>query len=329
MRALVADDDLVTVALLSNALARWGIDTTVEHDGHGAWNAIAAGDGPSLAIVDWEMPGIDGPELCRRIRRSASLTHMYLILLTARDERADVVAGLDAGADDYIVKPFDYDELRARVNVGIRVLTLQNRLADRVGELQAARDELARVANTDALTDLTSRRRWFEVAAHELDRYRRYGRPFALLMADLDFFKQVNDTFGHAAGDEALKGFAEVLRSQCRRSDVIGRIGGEEFAVLLPETDAPTAEQIGWRIVERCRNVTISIAAHGAVSLTCSVGVAAASTSDITVEELLRRCDIALYAAKRHGKDRLESCASDEDGVAAVVRRTTHVGRAS
>jgi sigma-B regulation protein RsbU (phosphoserine phosphatase) len=138
MRALIADDDRIATAILSRALAAWDFDVTVAHDGESAWDLVQT-EAPQLAIVDWMMPRLDGLELCRRIRQDATRAHLYLILLTSRDSRADLVAGLDAGADDYLVKPFDREELRARLHVGVRVLTLQQRLADRVTELEAAR----------------------------------------------------------------------------------------------------------------------------------------------------------------------------------------------
>jgi DNA-binding response OmpR family regulator len=153
MRALIADDDRTTTAILSSTLKRWKIDVVVANDGAAAWDALTEGALPSLAIIDWMMPRIDGLELCRRIRRDGARAHLYVILLTGRDNRTDVVAGLDAGADDYIVKPFDPDELRARVNVGLRVLGLQERLADRVAELEQA---LSRVKRLHGLLPICS-----------------------------------------------------------------------------------------------------------------------------------------------------------------------------
>ncbi len=153
MRALIADDDRIATEILSKALQRMNIDVAVANDGGAAWELLTTGDGPSLAIIDWMMPTVDGLELCRRIRQDAARAHMYVILLTGRDDRKDVVAGLDAGADDYIVKPFDPDELRARVQVGIRVLNLQERLADRVAELQ---DALTRVKRLQGLLPICS-----------------------------------------------------------------------------------------------------------------------------------------------------------------------------
>ena len=308
MRALIADDDRGTTAILKKTLQRFDLEIDVAHDGNAAWDRLRAVADPALAIVDWEMPGLNGPELCRRIRSDKGLSHMYVILVTGRDSRPDVIAGLDAGADDYIVKPFDLEELSARVHVGLRVLTLQEHLAQRIDELQAARDELARVASTDALTGLCSRRRWFELAAIEFSRYRRYGRPLALLIVDLDYFKRVNDTFGHESGDRVLTQFADLLRQRSRRSDIIGRLGGEEFAVLLPETTQRSAEDVARRLVEGCHGVAIP-AFENRLTCSCSVGVAQATPADGSIEELLRRADEALYLAKRDGRDSWKSSA--------------------
>src|SRR5258707_7112100 len=153
MRALIADDDRGTTAILAKSLGRWSFDVTVAYDGGTAWDVLAATEDPSLAILDWMMPTLDGLELCRRIRQDPARAHMYVILLTGRDSRADVVAGLDAGADDYLIKPFDPEELRARVHVGIRVLTLQDRLAERVQELQEA---LSKVKQLSGLLPICS-----------------------------------------------------------------------------------------------------------------------------------------------------------------------------
>src|SRR4051812_28549127 len=156
MRAVIADDDPVTTTILSNALRGWGIDVVCAHDGLSAWTLLTTGPAPELAIVDWMMPGMDGIELCRRIRQEPALSAMYVLLLTGRSGRDDLVEGLDAGADDYMMKPIDTEELRARVQVGARVGTLQTRLTDQVNELRAARDHLARLVSTDVLTSVYS-----------------------------------------------------------------------------------------------------------------------------------------------------------------------------
>src|SRR5665213_134423 len=258
LRAVIADDDRATTAILTSALQRWGLDVSVAHDGLAAWELLTCGDTPALVILDWTMPGLDGIELCRRIRQNPALARTYVLLLTARESRSDLVTGLDAGADDYMVKPIDVEELRARVHVGLRVAALQGSLAERVTELQSTRDHLARLVSTDALTDLYSRRWWFELAETEASRSRRYDRPFSLLVLDLDFFKRVNDTYGHGEGDALLRRVADMMRAECRQSDLVGRLGGEEFAVLLPETGLAAAQPLAERLTRACRTLPVS-----------------------------------------------------------------------
>jgi two-component system, cell cycle response regulator len=302
MRALIADDDRVTRTVLANALQQWGIEVAAAEDGVAAWEMLRGGEPPDIAILDWVMPGLDGVDLCRRVRANPSLAGMYVLLLTGRATREDLVAGLDAGADDYMVKPVDLEELRARVHVGRRVVSLQSRLAERVAELQAARDHLARLVSTDSLTEVYSRRWWFEIAATEFSRCRRYDRALGLIVTDLDFFKRVNDTYGHDSGDAVLRRFAEMLRSQCRQSDIVGRLGGEEFAILVPETTMSEAETVATRICHECRNLVVTTHA-GIVRCTCSIGISEVRADDESIEGVLRRADHALYEAKRSGRD--------------------------
>jgi len=316
MRALIADDDRVTTAILSAAVAGWGLEPVVANDGAQAWEMLQAPGAADLVIVDWMMPGMDGLELCRRIRNTPSLAATYVLLLTGRSSRADLVAGLDAGADDYMVKPIDPEELRARVQVGVRVATLQRRLAEQVAELASARDHLARIASTDALTDLYSRRGWFELAASEFSRSRRYGRAVSLLLIDLDYFKRVNDTFGHDAGDRLLQTFAAMLRVECRQSDVVGRIGGEEFAILLPETSIHAAQRLAERICLASRALNV-VTAAGEISCTVSIGISAIGSHDFTIDDVMRRADSALYEAKRGGRDQWRRALADLNDVAA------------
>jgi two-component system chemotaxis response regulator CheY len=303
MRALVADDDRGTTAILSKTIRGLGMEVTSVHDGTAAWECLSDGPAAALVVVDWMMPGLDGPEICRRIRAHPTFVQTYVILLTGRRSREDIVTGLDAGADDYIVKPFDLEELRARLHVGLRVATLQQELNKQICELQRARDELSRVVSTDALTGLSSRRHWFDVASREFIRSRRYRRPLGLLVADLDYFKRVNDTYGHEAGDAVLKEFADVLQRHCRQSDTAGRLGGEEFALLLPEGGIPAAREVARRVVEHWRTIAVTVAG-GTISCTCSIGVAEALPDDETIEAVLARADQALYTAKRDGRDR-------------------------
>jgi two-component system, cell cycle response regulator len=312
MKVLIAEDDRTTTAVLSHALERLGLQVIVAHDGESAWAQLESDTEPALGIIDWVMPGVDGVELCRRIRARPALAGMYLILLTGRDKPADLIAGLDAGADDYVIKPFDAHELQARVKVGMRIARLQAGLAQRVADLQVARDHLAQLASTDVLTELYTRRRWFELASAEFSRCRRYHRPFSVLVVDLDFFKQVNDTFGHDGGDALLQQFGKVLRQACRKSDIIGRLGGEEFGILVPETAVRVAQVAAARINEACRRIELS-RPEGRMSVSCSIGISGLASSDESVETVLRRADAALYEAKRAGRD----CWKVQNGEAA------------
>ena len=303
MRALVADDDRTTAAVVAKALRDWGLEVDVASDGAEAWHQLNALAAPSLAVVDWTMPEIDGIELCRRVRASARLSTMYMLLLTARERRTDLIAGLDAGADDYMVKPVDLDELRARVHVGMRIASLQESLAQRVTDLRHAHDRLKELASTDALTQLFSRRWWFDMAVTEFVRSRRYNRELSVLVIDLDHFKRINDRFGHETGDMVLRVFSDMLRRVCRQSDLVGRLGGEEFALVLPETTVAQAQSLAERLTKACRTLAVDTGA-GAVHWSCSIGVADIRSDDQDLDGVLRRADTALYAAKRAGRDR-------------------------
>jgi two-component system, chemotaxis family, response regulator WspR len=278
---------------------------------------------PTVILQDLIMPGVDGLTLVDRYRANPATKDISIIVLSSKEDPAIKRDAFQGGANDYLVKLPDKIELVARIRLhskaylnqiqrdnAYRGLTESQRqllasntaLAQRIDELQAVRDELARLVSTDVLTGLCSRRRWLEVAAAELSRSRRHGHPLALLMADLDFFKRVNDTFGHDVGDEVLKKFAGVLVASCRQSDVPGRVGGEEFAVLLPETPIDGAAHVAQRIVEACRRIEMSTSA-GRLTFSCSLGIAEAGSGDDTIDAVLRRADMALYEAKRNGRD--------------------------
>jgi two-component system chemotaxis family response regulator WspR len=278
---------------------------------------------PTVILQDLIMPGVDGLTLMRQYRANPVTREIPVIVLSTREDPIVKKDAFVAGANDYLVKLPDKIELIARIRLhskaylnqiqrdeaylrlsgSQRELVLSNTaLAERISELQAVRDELSRLVSTDALTSVTSRRRWFELATTEFIRYRRYGRPLAFLMADLDLFKRINDTFGHEAGDEVLRRFGSMVCAASRQSDVVGRIGGEEFAIMLPETSMDGAEEVAGRIVAACRDL-VSPTPAGEVKFTCSVGVAEATALDANLEEVLRRADAALYDTKRGGRD--------------------------
>jgi diguanylate cyclase (GGDEF)-like protein len=291
MRILVAEDDPVTARLLRALLDSWGFEVITVTDGVSALAVLQTADAPRLAILDWMMPGLDGPEVCRRARAHRTGVPMYLILVTSREARRDVVAGLDAGADDYVVKPPDPEELRSRLKAGIRVLALEH--------------HFERVAMVDGLTELPNRRSLDDTFARELARTFRHRQPASLLMVDVDHFKQLNDTHGHLTGDAVLRRLAQILRQQVRTEDLLARYGGEEFALLLPNTDSQGALVIA----ERLRK---AIAANGggrgaaepSPAITVSIGIATASVST-SLSELMSRSDAALYRAKQSGRDRV------------------------
>jgi two-component system chemotaxis family response regulator WspR len=278
---------------------------------------------PTVILQDLVMPDVDGLTLVSRYRASSAIRDTPVIVLSSKEDPAIKRDAFQGGANDYLVKVPDKIELVARIRLhskafvtqiqrdeahrslteSQRQLVLSNsQLEERIQELQAVRDELSRLVSTDSMTGLYSRRRWFELAATEFSRHRRYKRPLTLLMADLDLFKRINDTYGHDIGDEVIRQFAGVLRALGRESDLPGRIGGEEFAVLLPETPMAGAEEVARRVVAACRDLTVLIPT-GHVTFTCSVGVAEAIENDGTVDDMLRRADAALYEAKRGGRD--------------------------
>ena len=278
---------------------------------------------PTVILQDLVMPDVDGLTLVGRYRASSVVRDTPVIVLSSKEDPTIKRDAFQGGANDYLVKLPDAIELVARIRLHSKMFVTQiqrdeayrsltesqrqlvisnGQLEDRVRELQAVRDELARLVSTDSMTGLFSRRRWFELAATEFSRHRRYKRSLTLLMADLDFFKRINDTHGHDIGDEVIRQFGHVLRAVGRDSDLPGRVGGEEFAVLLPETPMAGAEEVARRVVAACRDLAVATPT-GHVHFTCSLGVAEAAEIDATVNDMIRRGDAALYEAKRGGRD--------------------------
>jgi len=298
MKVLLAEDARFARHLLQAALAAWGYDVVLAEDGEQAWRALQGPDPPSIALLDWMMPGLDGLEVCRRVRQAGREPYTYVILLTGKDRQEDVVEGLAAGADDYLRKPFDNQELQARIRTGRRMVELH-------AELITARETLREQASTDPLTGLANRRTILEVLDRELARCRRSGGVCSVGMVDLDHFKAVNDTYGHAAGDAVLRQAASTMRATLRPYDLLGRYGGEEFVVVLPGCDAAGARAAAERLRASMAGTTIAV---GEVSLrvTCSLGIAVGATEKSWERDrLLSTADAALYRAKEEGRDRV------------------------
>jgi len=316
MRILVADDDPVSCRLLDRLLHKWGYEVIAARSGTEAWEVLQADHAPRIALLDWMMPGLDGLEICRRVRARSSQPYVYIVLLTANDKVGNLVEGLESGADDYLTKPFHPQELRARLRVGLRMLDLESGLVE-------ARENLRFKASHDALTSIWNRGAIIELLERELSRSRRDGSSVGILLADIDHFKRVNDTWGHLVGDEVLRAVTGRLKREVRSYDAVGRYGGEEFLILLPGCDnaklTAKAEQLV-KIVERSSIETSA----GPVPVTISIGgIASGDCPHAEVNSLLRAADTALYRAKISGRNRSEIAqASDLDVVSAGIGAT-------
>jgi|YNPNPStandDraft_1061719.scaffolds.fasta_scaffold01681_5 two-component system cell cycle response regulator len=298
MRVLIAEDDPVTRRELEVLLAQWGYEPIVCANGDAAWQILCSDDPPPMAVIDWIMPGIDGVKLCQQVREQRTEPYTYILLLTVKDRKEDVIQGLEAGADDYVTKPFNALELRARLNTGRRIVELQR-------ELIAAREELRTQATHDWLTGLWNRKAVLDILERELNRAMRKETPVAVIMVDLDKFKPVNDTYGHLAGDSVLREAARRMRSAVRAYDAVGRFGGDEFLIVLSECDESNALRLAERL-----NSTLSEPFPLPNSDVClhlggSFGVATAYGSDTTADELIRAADAALYRAKNSKTERI------------------------
>jgi len=271
-------------------LSSSGYETQIVADGAEALRVLEQKESPKLVILDWMMPNMDGVEVCRAIKKRAAEPYVYIILLTAKGHQEEINEGLEAGADDYITKPFDLQELKARLRVGKRILELHEQLVS-----QATRDSLTSLLNRSAI---------LEVLQKELIRSVREKTPVAAIMTDLDHFKHVNDTYGHLAGDAVLREAARRLSASLRVYDSVGRYGGEEFLVVAPSCGAAGGADVAERLRESISGAPIDTSGH-AIVVTMSFGVAA--TCDIKqVNQLLRMADDALYAAKKAGRNRVE-----------------------
>lgn len=298
MKVLVAEDDAVCRHLLLATLADWGYQTEAFGDGEAAWLALQADDAPDLVILDWVMPGLDGGEICRRIRQRQRDRYTFILMISSRGQRADVLAGLEAGADDYLVKPIDPAELKARLNTARRILHLQN-------DLIAAREAMRRQATRDALTGVWNHAAILEILGRELSRSRREGRPAGVVLADLDHFKQVNDTFGHLTGDAVLREVTARTVHAMRPADLIGRYGGEEFLIVLPGCDESSTMKVCERVRSRiAENPVVHEGRVILVSLSLGATVFAAPFTADSVG-LVRAADAALYQAKAAGRNRV------------------------
>jgi two-component system cell cycle response regulator len=304
-RILIADDDIVSRRLLQSFLEKWGFEVVAADDGEDALRILEKPNAPTLAILDWMMPRKDGLQVCTSVRARPGRAYVYILLLTARTRKDDLLQGLESGADDYLTKPFHAAELRARLQVGQRILELQTGLIQ-------AREELLFRATHDELTGLVNRRVIIEAIAREHSRHTRHGGTFAVIVLDLDHFKRVNDTHGHLAGDAVLKEVARRMAVGLRPYDTVGRYGGEEFVIVAPSCDREGASRLVERILTMIRSKAVD-ATECHVSVTASCGISISNPGKpLDPRDLMRMADEALYRAKDHGRNRAEFAVEPE-----------------
>jgi diguanylate cyclase (GGDEF)-like protein len=299
LKILIAEDNPVSRRLLETCLTKWGYEVICAKDGSEAWEVLQGEESPRLAILDWMMPKMDGVQVCRKVRQGPQEPYVYILLLTAKDEKSDLVKAMEAGADDYLTKPFEPDELKVRLRAGRRIIDLQE-------EVISTREALRVQATHDSLTGLWNHSAILDILKRELARVNREGTPVGIAMADLDHFKRVNDTYGHMAGDAVLREAAKRMLSLVRPYDAIGRYGGEEFLIVVPGCDAQgvlaAANRIRLSISEEPVTTPDAI-----ISVTISLGATVTDEAQKTdMTSLIRIADAALYTAKGSGRNRVE-----------------------
>ena len=314
MKILVADDDRTMTVLLRATLAKLGHEVLVAGDGEAAWRLLQEPDAPKFAILDWMMPSMTGVEVCRKVRQRTDAPYVYILLLTAMDQLDDLVEGIEAGADAYITKPFNLKELQARLRAGKRILDLQS-------ELLAAQAQLEILVSHDFLTGLWNRSAVLERLAQELARSQRERNPVGVILTDIDHFKRVNDTYGHARGDQVLQEVAKRMTETIRPYDSVGRYGGEEFLIVVADCDIQQTFGLAERIRHALSAAPMALTG-GPSEVTASFGVSASHPGeDVDLKDLIEAADRALYRAKENGRNRVEWCALDE-----IARAGTEYG---
>jgi len=305
MRILIADDEPVSRRILQGLLGKWGYEVVSAEDGDAAWEKLKSPDAPRMALLDWMMPGQNGVDVCRALRKLRPEPYTYILLLTAKDAKESIVEGLESGADDYLTKPFNPQELKARIRVGLRLLELEDNLVQ-------AREAMRFKATHDTLTGVWNRGAILETLERETWRSRRERQSLGVLIADLDHFKSVNDMYGHPVGDAVLREATRRMQMDVRPYDAVGRYGGEEFLILLPGCNSSETREKA----ERLRQVIFREPVEtqsGALNVSMSVGgVATADWPEDNPNQILQMADAALYRAKEEGRNRIVMAGAPE-----------------
>jgi two-component system chemotaxis response regulator CheY len=298
MKILIVDDDFTYRKLLTSILVGSEHEVVEAETGTAAWKILQETH-YSFIITDWMMPEMSGLDLVKHIRAANFPNYTYIVVLTARSTREDIVEGLEAGADDYLTKPFDLNELRARIAIGERILHLESRL-------RATLQQLEILATYDSLTDLFNRRALYEAISKEWNRACREGKPISLVMLDIDHFKEINDHHGHLVGDQAIQHVAQVLKNHKRSYDVIGRWGGEEFLLILPGTDLFEAACVAERMRNALNRTPLDLGEEQKVVIRASFGVSGINAPENAgFDKYIQQADRALYRAKNTGRDQV------------------------
>jgi two-component system cell cycle response regulator len=325
LKILIADDEALSRRLLEKTLERAGYEVTAVENGRLAVEQLNRPDGPRLALLDWVMPELDGPGVCREVRKlqeQQEQAYVYMVLLTSKESKEDIVTGLQSGSDDYLTKPFNVEELKARLRTGERILHLEDRLVE-------AREQMRFKATHDALTCVWNRGVIMDLLGRELSRSQREASCTVVLLGDVDHFKAINDTHGHPVGDEVLQEIARRLILGIRSYDFVGRYGGEEFLLVLNNCKPQFAEDRAEEIRKAVSNRPIHTAS-GAVQVTMSIGLLVSNSWGVRpVEELLHEVDAALYAAKAAGRNcvRLAKPHLSEGVASLAVHETANPAR--
>ncbi len=310
---LIAEDNLVSRKLLEKSLQKAGYQVKSTENGREAFDVLKKHFYP-IVITDWMMPEMNGPELCKAIRAHEFPGYVFIVLLTSLDSKDDIITGLQAGADDYLTKPFNQAELVARLNTGRRILDLER-------SLRNANEEIRLLSVTDPLTKVFNRGYINSHLPVEISRACRYQRPLSLIMCDIDHFKKINDTYGHLAGDSVLMNFADILKINTRINiDWLARYGGEEFLIILPETGVNGAEIVAERLRGAVADASIPIADRS-VTITASFGVAGCNATpygQLTADTLIGHADMCLYRAKNEGRNKVVTATPLEEGLSSL-----------
>ncbi|MEN6328296.1 MAG: diguanylate cyclase [Syntrophomonas sp.] len=291
MRVLIADDDGLSRKLLESALISWGYETVITCDGIQAWEVLQQNNAPNLVILDWVMPGMDGIEICRKIRARNNGNYVYIILLTSRAGGDDIIKGLESGADDYVIKPFNPEELKYRLKIGQRIIELEHRIRH--------------LASIDYLTGLLNRRAFIERMEFEINRSLRTKQELGFIITDIDHFKKVNDSYGHQAGDKVLQEIAKTLSRACRVYDLVGRYGGEEFVICLPGANWDETLKTAERMRIATENLRTNVPGSNInISVTASFGGTwMEANQGMSIDYMIKNADHALYQAKTEGRN--------------------------